>query len=129
MDQNALKTVIVSQRAVFQKTEGFIVRDILERKDFDAICDIKEAVIVTGVRRSGKSYLLRLIWKKIKDENFVPEDNFLYINFEDEKLLGFTAKDFSALLENYMELYSVNKKKKVYLLYKPKRKNKQYQGP
>jgi hypothetical protein len=117
MDQNALKTVIVSQRAVFQKTEGFIVRDILERKDFDAICDIKEAVIVTGVRRSGKSYLLRLIWKKIKDENFVPEDNFLYINFEDEKLLGFTAKDFSALLENYMELYSVNKKKKVYLFF------------
>lgn len=117
MNSDILKQVISSQRAVFLKTEGFISRDILERKDFDTLCDIKEAIIITGVRRSGKSYLMRLIWKKIRHAAALDDKNFLYVNFEDEKLLGFRAKDFGALLESYFELYEIDRKKKIYLFF------------
>jgi hypothetical protein len=117
MNQDLIKQVIVNQRAVFLKTDGFISRDILDRADFKTLCDIKEAVIVTGVRRSGKSYLMRLIWKKIKDDEQAGEDNFLYVNFEDEKLLDFKAENFEDVLLRYFELYKVDHKRKIYLFF------------
>jgi hypothetical protein len=117
MNHDLLKQVITGQRTVFLKTSGFIKRDILESKDFSSLCDIQEAIIVTGVRRSGKSYLMRLIWTKIKKDKNVGEDNFLYVNFEDEKMLDFKAEDFSSLLESYFELYKVETEKKIYLFF------------
>ena len=53
--------------------------------------------MITGVRRCGKSTLLRQIAKKYEEYN--------YINFEDERLLEFTYKDFNLLLEVFLELH------------------------
>lgn len=110
-----LKKTVIEQREIFLKIESPIKRDVLNQKEFDEIRKIKEAVIITGVRRCGKSYLMRLIWQKLK--NSAAKDNFLYINFEDEKMLNFKAKDFDLLFEVYLELFEVNQKEKIYLFF------------
>ncbi|MBS3069022.1 ATP-binding protein, partial [Candidatus Micrarchaeota archaeon] len=49
-----------------------------------------EAVLAKGVRRCGKTFLTYEIAKKY---------DCPYINFEDERLIGFSAPDFAKLLE------------------------------
>ena len=60
-----LKKVIVEQREQFLEMANPIQRDALLGTDFGKISRLKEAVVITGVRRSGKSYLLKMIWRKI----------------------------------------------------------------
>jgi uncharacterized protein len=43
--------------------------------------------IVTGFRRSGKSFLTQQIARKLVDSNVVPRENVLYLNLEDYRLL------------------------------------------
>jgi len=112
-----IKELILRQRKIFLDTSEAISREILVEKKFQKSISLREAVIITGVRRSGKSYLMRLIWKKIAAERKMPENNFLYFNFEDEKLLKFSASDFETLLEGYFEVIEPEKSKKIYLFF------------
>lgn len=112
-----LKRVIIEQRENFIKVNNSIDREILAHPDFNRWCKLKEIIIVTGVRRSGKSFLLRLIWQKIRTTGKIASDNFLYVNFEDEKLINFTAADFETLLESYYELFTINRRQKIYLFF------------
>ncbi|MBI5022829.1 MAG: ATP-binding protein [Candidatus Magasanikbacteria bacterium] len=112
-----IKQIILEQRDIFLQTERIIKRDILLDPRFMDICRLREAVIITGVRRCGKSYLMKLIWKKLKKELNNGEDNFLYVNFESEKMLNFTAQDFDALLEAYRELFNSDGKQKIFLFF------------
>ena len=112
-----IKELILRQRKIFLDTSEAISREILVEKKFQKSVSLREAVIITGVRRSGKSYLMRLIWKKIAVERKMPENNFLYFNFEDEKLLKFSASDFETLLESYFEVVEPKKSKKIYLFF------------
>ena len=38
--------------------------------------------IITGVRRSGKSCIMRLLAERIKNERNVPDENIIYISFD-----------------------------------------------
>ena len=51
-----------------------------------------EVLIITGVRRCGKSTLLRQIQQRSADRDY-------YINFDDERLINFTVEDFQTLNE------------------------------
>ncbi|MBD3263029.1 AAA family ATPase [Candidatus Woesearchaeota archaeon] len=55
-------------------------------------------IILTGLRRSGKSTLL----KQIIHNN---DNNFCYVNFEDERFIDFKAKNFEKLHEVLIEIY------------------------
>lgn len=112
-----IKQIVSEQRSIFLRPDAVIQRQMLLDVDFEAICNLREAVIVTGVRRCGKSYLMKLIWQKIQKEMKVSENNFLYFNFESEKLLDFTVRHFDILLSAYDELCSPQKDQKVYLFF------------
>ena len=60
--------------------------------------------VFVGIRRAGKSFLL---YQRIQQflEQGKKWDEMLYINFEDERLIGFTAEDFNLLLEVHLEIY------------------------
>lgn len=69
---------------------------------------------ITGPRRAGKTYLcFQLIHELLKKG--ISRENILYINFEDEKLLGAEAKDMDMLLDSFYELSDINEKQKIYL--------------
>ncbi|MCF6271203.1 MAG: ATP-binding protein [Melioribacteraceae bacterium] len=91
MEKQQLIEIVVEQRSIFEKNIKIVPRKIPN----NAINSPKITVI-TGIRRCGKSTLLRQISKQYKEYN--------YINFEDERLLEFTYKDFNILLEAFFEL-------------------------
>lgn len=112
-----IKQIIVEQREIFLFTDQAIERDLLSSQRFADICRLREAVLITGVRRCGKSYTLKLIWQKIKRELAAPSDNFLYVNFESEKMLGFEPKNFDMLLEAHLELCAPERERPTYLFF------------
>jgi len=63
--------------------------------------------VFVGIRRAGKSYLL---YQRMQDliKNGITWDQMLYINFEDERLVGMTSEDLNLLLEIHLELYGKN---------------------
>lgn len=61
--------------------------------------------IFTGQRRAGKTYFIySLIHTMIKQGKSI--EQMLYINFEDERLIGLSINDLDSILESYQELFS-----------------------
>jgi len=91
--KQVLKEVIVSN-------EEFIInqiKEIVKREGVSFPEQLNKVVILYGVRRSGKSYVLFDLFKKYKERA-------LYVDFEDERLIDFKAEDFEALKEAFLEL-------------------------
>ncbi|MFI3293964.1 MAG: ATP-binding protein [Rikenellaceae bacterium] len=61
--------------------------------------------VLVGIRRAGKSYLLYQRMQELLTSGLDWSD-MLYINFEDERLIGFQKEDFNLLLEIHLELYN-----------------------
>ncbi|MFH0875090.1 MAG: ATP-binding protein [archaeon] len=102
MDINLLKQVIVEQKTYFEQDGDFVNRDALSQvKKF---IDLPQALIISGIRRCGKSILL----KQIKNAYFKDKTTY-YFNFEEERIFGFTVKDFDMLYEAFIELYGESK--------------------
>jgi hypothetical protein len=98
MDKRTLEEIILEQQATFLTKEPLVRRDILDRvQEYVALPHV---IVISGLRRSGKSSLL----KEIK-QVFYPDQLVYYFNFEDEKLLHFKADDFGLLHECFVELY------------------------
>ena len=68
--------------------------------------------VITGMRRSGKSMILKLIQEELQNIGIVKE-NIIYINFE--SLIFMDIKDFEALYKHIIEKTS-DKKEKIYIL-------------
>src|SRR4030042_6430506 len=95
MDKNLIKEIIIDQRSLFEKKE-FIPRIFP-----DNFITAKKISVIAGIRRSGKSTLLRQISAAMQ--------SFSYMNFEDERMLDFNYRDFNAMYEVFLELYGDQK--------------------
>jgi len=91
MEKSSIKQIILEQKDLFNKK-----LKIVERAIPDNILKSPKIVVITGVRRCGKSTLLRQLSATLKGGN--------YFNFEDERLIDFTYNDFNNLLEAFLEL-------------------------
>jgi predicted AAA+ superfamily ATPase len=101
-----LKEVILSnQEFIFNR-----VNDIVKRENIHFPGRLNKVVMLYGVRRSGKSFVLFDLFKRYKDTS-------LYIDFEDDRLLDFQLDDFEILREAFLELKPdlLNKKKRFLL--------------
>ncbi|MFI3239981.1 MAG: AAA family ATPase, partial [Bacteroidales bacterium] len=59
--------------------------------------------VLVGIRRAGKSFLLYQRMQELLRSGMDWSD-MLYINFEDERLVGMNAEDLNLLLEVHLEL-------------------------
>ncbi len=91
MDKAIIKQIILEQREIFDKEQK-----IVERGEYSNVLKNPKIVIITGIRRCGKSTLMRLLARNYKA--------YSYVNFEDERFLDFTYGDFNSLLECFLEL-------------------------
>ncbi len=67
--------------------------------------EVNANYVFTGLRRAGKTfYLYQIIQSFVKKSNY---DNILFINFEDERLIGMSHLQFNEILEAYKELYDL----------------------
>lgn len=97
-----LKLVLVEQReSLLQKPIG-IKREVLDH--IVSKINLPHIIVLTGIRRCGKSTLLRQII-----DDMYNNDDFYYINFEDERLFNFNAKDFNQIYEALVELFGDKK--------------------
>ena len=104
--ETEIKEILVRQRETILNKKYGIERTVL--REVESKMKLPHVVVLTGLRRSGKSTLLRqLIKKHYKDEDFY------YINFEDERLFNFPANEFNRLYEALISLYG---KKKTFFL-------------
>ena len=97
MNKDLLKTVIADQEYYLEQAKGSIKREFSANYSNSA-----EIVIITGIRRCGKSTLLQQI-------RATQTENDYYINFDDERLVSFKVEDFQMLLEVFYELFGEQK--------------------
>src|SRR3989344_2688202 len=98
LSEAEIKDILVRQRETILNKKYGIERTVL--REVESKIKLPHVVVLTGLRRSGKSTLLRqLIKKHYKDEDFY------YINFEDERLFNFPANEFNRLFEALISLY------------------------
>ena len=106
MQKDQLLDVILQHQELFQEKPG----DLVERDlDPEKYMRGKEIVIITGIRRSGKSTVLKLIAEKYRNSN----ENVLFINFEDIRLADITIENYHDIENIAIELFS-NEKKTVF---------------
>lgn len=60
--------------------------------------------VFVGIRRAGKSFLLYQRMQQLLSQG-VGWDEMLYVNFEDERLVGISLEDLNLLLEVHLEMY------------------------
>ena len=92
-----LKTVIADQEYFFEQAKDSV------KREFSAnFCNSQNIVIITGIRRCGKSTLLQQIRAMQTEKDY-------YINFDDDRLVSFKLEDFQMLLEVFYELFGEQK--------------------
>lgn len=74
--------------------------------DINKVLSGTEVSTITGVRRCGKSTLLKQIASECTKRNY----NLHYLNFEDNKLTNFTASDFKIAYNHFIEHSDQTKK-------------------
>lgn len=97
MDISKIQQIIVTNRSQIPTIE------IVERSfDFDGNVNY----VLTGVRQAGKSYLL---FQRIQSllRAGTPIEQILYVNFDDERLLGFTTEDLDLILQAHYQMSEV----------------------
>ena len=95
MDKNLLRQVIYEQR---ERSEDLGVLRFMSPE----LISCPEVVVITGVRRCGKSVLMQQILSKQEERDY-------YLNFDDERLITFKVDDFQKLNEVFMEDFGVQK--------------------
>ena len=99
MNKGEIKKVIVAQNEV-EKEFDYVQRDYVTlAEDWQKDPFVR---IVAGVRRCGKSTLV----EHVRQNN--PEKNYA-LNFDDNRLSGFTSTDFEKLYESFHELYETER--------------------
>jgi len=96
IDPNQLKIIINDQRE-FQWRDSFVERNIP-----DHIVSNDEIVVISGVRRCGKSTLIQQIRSKNHESDY-------FINFDDDRLIQFDINDFQQLLIIFKSLFGEQK--------------------
>lgn len=102
LSDDELKEILVRQRAAILNKNYGVERIVL--KEVETKLRMPHVIVLTGLRRSGKSTLLRQIIKK-----YYRDDDFYYVNFEDERLFDFPASDFNRLYESLVSMYGEKK--------------------
>ena len=95
MEREALKQVIADQQE-YRSPDNFFSRTVT--RSLLRFIDDPSIMIISGIRRSGKSTIQRLLQLELAKSDY-------YLNFDDERLIRFQVEDFQMLLEVFIELF------------------------
>lgn len=88
---------MIDQKSIFFRKKDLINRDI----ELDKYLTSEQVVVISGVRRCGKSSLLKLIKNKLELE----EHQLCYFNFDDERITA-DISIFDLIYTSHLELYN-----------------------
>jgi uncharacterized protein len=96
MDKSVIKKIILENQLWIPGLE-IVIRNYAT--------ELQANYIFTGQRRAGKTfYIFSLIKEMVKQG--ISIESILYINFEDERLIGLDITLFDTILESYREMFS-----------------------
>jgi predicted AAA+ superfamily ATPase len=95
VERDVLKQVIADQEE-YKSPSTFFDRTLT--KTLQRFVDDPSIIILSGIRRSGKSTIQRLLQLELAKSDY-------YLNFDDERLIRFQVEDFQMLLEVFIELF------------------------
>ena len=96
-----IRAILIEQFDNFWQRETGIIRSRLKEVEKAAL--LPHAVIISGLRRVGKSTLLAQMAHRLGN------NAFYYLNFEDDRFLGFSAEDFNHLYQVLIEIFGERK--------------------
>ena len=96
IEKETIKEILLENRKEIESQQ--VVHRNIEKEDF-------ANYVLIGVRRAGKSFML---YQQIQDnlKKGITWDSMLYINFEDERLIGMTAQELNLILEVHGMMYA-----------------------
>jgi len=92
-----IKAMLLEQQHAFRQRDIGVERAKLA--EVQSVAALPHAVIISGLRRVGKSTLLAQFAQTLG------ESQFYYVNFEDDRFLGFKADDANHLYQSLMEVF------------------------
>lgn len=99
MDREILKQIIMDQLK-YRSPKNFYRRTVTEA--IQCFVNDPNIIILSGIRRSGKSTIQRMLQLDLATAN---DHSDYYFNFDDERLVQFQVSDFQTLLEVFIELF------------------------
>lgn len=97
MNKQNLIQIILDQKKML------LPSPLVDRREYEHILPLminKQVIVLSGIRRCGKSTLLHMIRNQAKESDY-------YINFDDDRLVPFELADFDMLLEAFIELFGI----------------------
>lgn len=92
--KDLLKQIILEQQEILHaQNKRYVQRNIA-----DEWLQTSEILIISGIRRCGKSVLMQQIRDRLVEKDF-------FFNFDDERLANFKLDDFQKLQECFVELF------------------------
>jgi len=95
MNKEDLKQILIEQNQIKLSSDN-IKREL--QSDIKTFKKEPFILIISGVRRSGKSTLMHQLRSEVFKKSY-------YIDFDDERFINFTIDDFQLLLESLIELF------------------------
>lgn len=95
MERNSLYPLLLSQQGDFFGPKNLVYRECVS--EVISLLELRLPLIITGVRRCGKSSLMMLV----RDELKLGKKDCLFVDFSDERLIGFGHNDFQKI-EDYL---------------------------
>ena len=83
---------------------GVFRKDYIDKLD-DLLKGTNQVITITGARRSGKSYIMRQMCRRLID-NGVDKNNILFVNFEDPRFTQLDSQLLAQVFELYRSFYS-----------------------
>ena len=99
MDREILKQIIMDQLK-YRSPKNYYHRTVTET--IQSFANDPNINILSGIRRSGKSTIQRMLQLELLKTNSYSD---YYFNFDDERLVRFQVSDFQTLLEVFIELF------------------------
>lgn len=83
---------VIADQCSYKPPKDFFIRSL--RKEIDRFAEDPSVIILSGIRRSGKSTIQRDL-----------QQGDCFFNFDDDRLIRFRVEDFQILLEVFVELF------------------------
>lgn len=87
----------ILKQIIFDQQEKRLV-GMIKREIDNSLITSPEVLVISGIRRCGKSVLLQQIRAEQSEKDY-------YLNFDDERLINFKVEDFQTLYETFIELF------------------------
>ncbi|OFY48183.1 MAG: ATPase [Bacteroidetes bacterium GWF2_41_31] len=93
MTDKALLQLVINDQRMLTWQDNWLTRELPEH-----LLKSQDVVVISGIRRCGKSTLLHQIRKNQPEKDY-------YLNFDDDRLVQFTTDDFQLLYELFISLF------------------------